>query len=108
MEIFSLFGVLGVRYFTAYDEQSQENTTAWRLAGQIPYLGQTSLGAGRGSHVDWGHGFMAWGLGKNKEFIDSNTVIAEGRKGAFGFRLEDASKPIVGGWDESVRKTQAS
>lgn len=108
MEIFSFFGVLGVRYFSALDLQTGDNTSRWRLAGQIPYLGQTSLGAGRGSHVDWGHGFMAWGVGKNKEFIDSNTANVEDGKGTFGFRVTDANKQIYGGWNEDVRKRQPS
>lgn len=108
MEIFSLFGVLGVRYFSTLDLKNPENTSTWRLAGQVPYLGQTSLGAGRGSHMNWGHGFMAWGVGLNKEFIDSNIMIAEGSKGAFGFRVDDAKKFVYGGWNESVRKAQPS
>lgn len=109
MEIFSFFGVLGVRFFSAWNDRKQANTGPWQLSGQIPYLGQTSIGAGKGAHMDWGHGFMAWGVGRNTEFIDSNTLIVEdnkGVKGVFGFRVEDAKKTRYGGWDESIRKAQ--
>lgn len=109
MEIFSFFGVLGVRFFSALNKRNRENTGAWTLAGQIPYMGQTSIGAGKGAHMDWGHGFMAWGVGRNTEFIDSNSLIVEDTKdikAGFGFRVDDAKKTRYGGWDESIRKAQ--
>lgn len=109
MEIFSLYGVLGVRVFAPTN--NKEGVGLYEWVGQTPYLGQTAIGAGRGSHVDWGHGFQTWG--NNEDFIDVNTWIPEvgteerqgpGTLGAWGMTPGDIGRSLRRGWE--VEKTK--
>jgi hypothetical protein len=95
LEVFSWYGVLGVRLFGA-------GPSGWKygLVGQLPYLGQTSIGAGLGCEGDWGHGFVTWN--KDDEWIDANLFRpnskADGTQGRWGMSKDDAERDNVRGW----------
>ncbi|KDN71570.1 hypothetical protein CSUB01_12117 [Colletotrichum sublineola] len=100
LEIFSWYGVMGTRLFGP-------SAKGWdySLLGQLPYLGQTSIGAGLGSHGDWGHGFIAWS--KESEWIDVNMFTRSEKSGptggSWGMEWEDLERRQIRGWDVESR-----
>lgn len=99
MEIFSLYGVLGVRLFR------RNNTGNYYDAGQTPYLGQNCIGAGTGAYGDAGHGFQTWG--DNEDFVDVNAWVPKvdaetATEGAWGMTPEDAKRRHIRGWEVDV------
>jgi hypothetical protein len=100
LEIFSWYGVLGARLFGA-----GKKGIKYELIGQLPHLGQTSIGAGLGCYGDWGHGFVTWEAGD--EWIDANLFIPSDKKdrtiGSWGMKWEDSQRPRIRGWDVENR-----
>lgn len=99
MEIFSLYGVLGVRLF------GRDDTGNYYYVGQTPYLGQNSIGAGTGAYGDAGHGFQTWG--DNGDFVDVNVWVPKvdaetTTEGAWGMTPEDAKRRHSHGWEVDV------
>jgi hypothetical protein len=104
LEVFSWYGVLGVRVFAcSYNEDG--GIGEWTLHGQFPHLGQTSIGAGLGCYGDWGHGFVTWAA--ENEWIDANTFRPAGKEdlssGWWGMEWEDCNRQSVRGWDVEMR-----
>ncbi|KAL1860897.1 hypothetical protein Plec18170_001411 [Paecilomyces lecythidis] len=101
LEVFSWYGVLGVRMFAV----SSPNGWDYELEGQQPFLGQTSIGAGLGCSGDWGHGFLPWN--NEDHWVDSNVFIplpvSEGIQGSWGMSLDDADREHVRGWEVEKR-----
>lgn len=101
LEIFSWYGVLGVRLFAA----SSPNGCDYELEGQQPFLGQTSIGAGLGCSGDWSHGFLPWNT--DGSWVDSHVFIPrpESReiRGTWGMTLDDRDREHVRGWEVEKR-----
>lgn len=101
LEVFSWYGVLGVRMFAV----SSPDGWDYELEGQQPFLGQTSIGAGLGCSGDWGHGFLPWN--NEDHWVDSNVFIplpvSEGIQGSWGMSLDDADREHVRGWEVEKR-----
>ncbi|KAJ9299455.1 hypothetical protein DTO271G3_3077 [Paecilomyces variotii] len=101
LEVFSWYGVLGVRMFAA----STPNGWDYELDGQQPFLGQTSIGAGLGCSGDWGQGFLPWNTDGN--WIDSNVFIpvpgSKEVRGSWGMSLDDADREHIRGWEVERR-----
>ncbi|EUC41075.1 hypothetical protein COCMIDRAFT_9151 [Bipolaris oryzae ATCC 44560] len=104
LEVFSWYGVLGVRVFTC-PQTGDGGMGEWTLHGQFPHLGQTSIGAGLGCYGDWGHGFVAWA--EENEWTDANTFRPVRKDdlslGWWGMVWEDCDRPSVRGWDVERR-----
>ena len=104
LEVFSWYGVLGVRVF-ACSHTADGSVGEWTLHGQFPHLGQTSIGAGLGCYGDWGHGFVTWAA-ENK-WTDVNTFRPAGKddlgSGWWGMVWEDCERQSVRGWDVENR-----
>lgn len=77
----------------------------YNLFGQLPHLGQTSIGAGLGSHGDWGHGVVTWS--HENEWVDANLFYPSDKQdrtlGSWGMTLEDIERPQIPGWDATSR-----
>ncbi|KAI8243863.1 hypothetical protein K4K55_006983 [Colletotrichum sp. SAR 10_96] len=101
LEIFSWYGVLGARLFGSRNENSWD----YELLGQLPYLGQTSIGAGQGCYGDWGHGFLAWS--EENEWVDVNLFKRSDERdttaGSWAMRWDDMERPDVRGWEVEKR-----
>lgn len=69
MEIFSWYGVLGMRYFAALWDTVNKRYY-YSIRGLQPYNGQASSTIGRGCSSTWGAGFMTFGT--PEDFIDVN------------------------------------
>jgi hypothetical protein len=104
LEVFSWYGVLGVRVF-AYSPIEDGGDGEWVLLGQLPHLGQTSIGAGLGCYGDWGHGFVTWAA--ENEWTDANAFRPVGKgdlsSGWWGMVWEDCDRQSVRGWDVERR-----
>lgn len=104
LEVFSWYGVLGVRVF-ACPAAEDGSATEWTLLGQLPHLGQTSIGAGLGCYGDWGHGFVTWAA--ENEWTDANVFRPQERSdlnlGSWGMAWEDCDRKSVRGWDVERR-----
>ncbi|KAK8061152.1 hypothetical protein PG997_015373 [Apiospora hydei] len=100
LEIFSWYGVLGARLFGP-----GKRGWDYDLLGQLPYLGQTSIGAGLGCYGDWGHGFVTWA--KEDEWIDMNMFVPSDKNdttvGSWGMTWDDLDRPHVRGWEVEKR-----
>ncbi|KAL4899416.1 hypothetical protein BDW74DRAFT_163609 [Aspergillus multicolor] len=100
LEVFSWYGVLGVRLFAA-------GKAGWdyELRGQQPYLGQTSIMAGPGCIGDWGSGIIPWG--SEDEWVDSCVFLAKSKEdlavGHWGMAKEDKGREMVEGWEVEKR-----
>lgn len=101
LEVFSWYGVLGVRMFAP----SSPNDFKYGLEGQQPFLGQTSIGAGLGCSGDWGQGFLPWN--SKDRWVDANVFIPSpgsvGAQGSWGMTLGDRDRPHVRGWEVEKR-----
>ncbi|KAJ5972115.1 uncharacterized protein N7479_002033 [Penicillium vulpinum] len=101
LEVFSWYGVLGVRMFAA----SSPNECDYELEGQQPFLGQTSIGAGLGCSGDWGQGFLPWN--DKDRWVDSNVFIplpgSKEVQGSWGMTLDDQDRQPVRGWEVEKR-----
>ncbi|KAJ5203822.1 uncharacterized protein N7498_004701 [Penicillium cinerascens] len=101
LEVFSWYGVVGVRMFAA----STPNGCDYELDGQQPFLGQTSIGSGLGCAGDWGHGFLPWN--NEDRWIDSNVFIplsgSKEAQGSWGMTLDDRDRELVRGWEVEKR-----
>ncbi|CAN9377342.1 unnamed protein product [Alternaria alternata] len=104
LEVFSWYGVLGVRIF-ACPHTEDGSIGEWTLHGQFPHLGQTSIGAGLGCYGDWGHGFVTWA--EENEWTDANTFKPVEKDdlnvGWWGMVWEDCDRQSVRGWDVEGR-----
>jgi hypothetical protein len=104
LEVFSWYGVLGVRVF-ACSHTEDGSVGEWTLHGQFPHLGQTSIGAGLGCYGDWGHGFVTWA--EENEWTDANTFRPvekdDLKSGWWGMVWEDCDRQSVRGWDVERR-----
>ncbi|RYO48073.1 hypothetical protein AA0113_g10114 [Alternaria arborescens] len=104
LEVFSWYGVLGVRVF-ACSHTEDGSIDEWTLHGQFPHLGQTSIGAGLGCYGDWGHGFVTWA--EENEWTDANTFKPVEKDdlnlGSWGMVWEDCDRQSVRGWDVESR-----
>jgi hypothetical protein len=104
LEVFSWYGVLGVRVF-ACSHTEDGSIGEWTLHGQFPHLGQTSIGAGLGCYGDWGHGFVTWA--EENEWTDANTFKPVEKDdlnvGWWGMVWEDRDRQSVRGWDVESR-----
>lgn len=104
LEVFSWYGVLGVRVF-ACSHTEDGSIGEWTLHGQFPHLGQTSIGAGLGCYGDWGHGFVTWA--EENEWTDANTFKPVEKDdlnlGSWGMVWEDCDRQSVRGWDVESR-----
>ncbi|KAF4466240.1 phosphatidylcholine-hydrolyzing phospholipase C [Fusarium albosuccineum] len=100
LEIFSWYGVLGARLFG-----SSKDSWAYELVGQLPYLGQTSIGAGLGCYGDWGHGFVTWA--EENEWVDINMFRRSDKQntaaGLWGMTWDDVKRPSIRGWEVEKR-----
>ncbi|KAJ4304569.1 hypothetical protein N0V90_000095 [Kalmusia sp. IMI 367209] len=104
LEVFSWYGVLGVRVF-ALPQAEDGVASDWMLLGQLPHLGQTSIGAGLGCYGDWGHGFVTWSSAN--EWTDANVFRPQEKSdlnsGWWGMVWEDCDRQSVRGWDVEKR-----
>ncbi|KAL1607600.1 hypothetical protein SLS60_002534 [Paraconiothyrium brasiliense] len=104
LEVFSWYGVLGVRVF-ACSSSEDGSASEWTLLGQLPHLGQTSIGAGLGCYGDWGHGFITWEA--EDEWTDANIFRPQEKSnlniGSWGMVWEDCDRQSVRGWDVEKR-----
>lgn len=98
MEVFSYYGVLGVRVFAP----SNKSNVDWQLTGVLPYLGQTSIGAGLGCYRDWGYGFMPWG--EAKDFEDINEWASWRGVGSYAMSEKDVDLTNVRGFEVGKRR----
>jgi len=100
LEVFSWYGVLGVRLFAA-------GIKGWdyEQRGQQPFLGQTSIMSGLGSMGDWGYGILPWS--SSDSFVDVNVFLPKSKddltKGHWGMVEEDFKRPYIEGWDVGRR-----
>ncbi|KAF3931541.1 hypothetical protein ABW19_dt0207749 [Dactylella cylindrospora] len=97
MQIFSWYGVLGVRVFTP----EQGTNKDWTLIGILPYLGQTSIGAGLGVTGDWGNGLMSWG--ENQDFVDINECVSRQGYRSWAMSEKDTGTPNIRGYEVEKR-----
>ncbi|RDW72772.1 uncharacterized protein DSM5745_07944 [Aspergillus mulundensis] len=100
LEVFSWYGVLGVRLFAA-------GKAGWdyELRGQQPYLGQTSIMAGPGCTGDWGSGILPWT--SEDDWVDSCVFVPRSKDdltvGRWGMAREDLGRELVAGWEVDKR-----
>ncbi|KAM0377533.1 hypothetical protein HYE67_005062 [Fusarium culmorum] len=103
LEIFSFYGVLGIRLFAPTSEKKLEN---YQEIGMLQYMGQTSIGTGLGCEGDWGSGILTWGAEKN-DFVDFEAFKPDpsgsAEKGSWGMSTTDAERPLIKGWDVEAR-----
>ncbi|CAF3592779.1 unnamed protein product [Fusarium graminearum] len=103
LEVFSFYGVLGIRLFAPISEKKLEN---YQEIGMLQYMGQTSIGTGLGCEGDWGSGILTWGAEKN-DFVDFEAFKPDDSgsagKGTWGMSATDAERPLVKGWDVEAR-----
>ena len=103
LEVFSFYGVLGIRLFAPISEKKLEN---YQEIGMLQYMGQTSVGTGLGCEGDWGNGILTWGS-KENDFVDfvAWTPDASGMsgEGRWGMSVADTERPLVKGWDVEHR-----
>ncbi|KAL3422073.1 hypothetical protein PVAG01_06229 [Phlyctema vagabunda] len=101
MEVYSFYGMLSMRVFNARDTKKP---WAYMLAGQQPYLGQTSIGMGMGAYGDWGYGILTHGW--NEDWVDINDwkpkSATEMEEGSWGLSAADGQRECIRGWE--VRK----
>ncbi|QPC80200.1 hypothetical protein HYE68_010952 [Fusarium pseudograminearum] len=103
LEVFSFYGVLGIRLFAPISDKKLES---YQEIGMLQYMGQTSIGTGLGCEGDWGSGILTWGADKN-DFVDieSFKLDASGNSGngTWGMSATDTERPLVKGWDVQAR-----
>lgn len=108
LEVFSFYGVLGIRLFAPTDET---RVADYEEIGRLQYMAQTSVGVGLGSEGDWGNGILGWGVDE-VEFIDLVEWREDGSgvvgKGAWGMRAADIDRPLIGGWEVTRRPGYSS
>lgn len=100
LEVFSWYGVLGVRLFVV--EEKGYDYGAW---GQQPFLGQTSIGAGLGSSGDWGGGYLTWA---SEDEWDDVAVFKPKSKdrlseGTWGMAADDLNRQHIRGFEVERR-----
>ncbi|KAJ4012625.1 hypothetical protein NW752_008338 [Fusarium irregulare] len=103
LEVFSFYGVLGIRLFAPISEKKLED---YQEIGMLQYMGQTSVGTGLGCEGDWGNGILTWGS-KENDFVDfvawtpgASGLSGEGR---WGMSAADTERPLIKGWDVEHR-----
>ncbi|OOQ83079.1 hypothetical protein PEBR_38554 [Penicillium brasilianum] len=103
LEIFSFYGALGIRLFSAENSRKLDE---YSEQGRQQYMGQTSLGTGLGAEGDWANGIMTWGSSEN-DFMDVTrwTPDVNGKmgEGAWGMREGDAGRVLIRGWQVEKR-----
>ncbi|KAG8670479.1 hypothetical protein FPOAC1_009895 [Fusarium poae] len=103
LEVFSFYGVLGIRLFAPISEKNLAN---YQEIGMLQYMGQTSIGTGLGCEGDWGSGILTWGAEKN-DFVDFEAFKPDASgspgKGNWGMSAANIDRPLVKGWDVEAR-----
>ncbi|CEI70479.1 hypothetical protein FVEN_g1015 [Fusarium venenatum] len=103
LEVFSFYGVLGIRLFAPISEKNLAN---YQEIGMLQYMGQTSIGTGLGCEGDWGSGILTWGTERN-DFVDFEAfkphTSGSAGKGTWGMSATDTERPLVKGWDVDSR-----
>lgn len=98
MQLYSWYGVLAMRVFAPTDAGSNKN---WNCVGLVPYMGQTSIGAGLGCAGDWGHGYMTWG--NNQDFVDINEWVKAKGTGCWGIEPREENRSNIRGYEVERR-----